>query len=108
MRKDNYVGEGRGLVKCLILAATINKDTSNLFWKFASNHVSLFCTLMNYVQLNNVVCKIACVFKEQRFILGPERDENMIIYAEWEELSQFIASTKALVLLCSYITAGVL
>jgi len=33
-----------------------------------------------------VGCKIVGVFEQQRFILNPERDENMIIYAEGEEV----------------------
>jgi hypothetical protein len=45
------------------------------------------------VELNTVVRKIAGILKQQRFILDPERDENTIMYAEWDEVSQFIASS---------------
>ena len=34
-----------------------------------------------------MVCRIVGVFKQQWFILDPERGENMIIYAEWKRES---------------------
>lgn len=58
--------------------------------------------------MNNVFSKTAGVRKLQRFILGFERDENMIMYAGCEELSEFVASCKVLNHLYNYIPVGVL